>query len=331
MKGICPFCEKKRELELIQSLESIKVRGDMIEVKTQHLKCLDCENTFDDPRSDHDPLEIAYKKYRKLHEMIQPEEIKSFRKRYGLTQAEFSGILGWGIATLNRYENGALQSESHEKTLRLSMDPTNFLKLIEEAPVVLSEEKRKRLIKELQAEEAESYSFGRIIEIQFGRYNPDEFSGYRKLELAKLFNAILFFCKGEGEFRTKLNKLLFYADFKHYKEYSVSITGAHYAHLPHGPALNNYDYYYAELENNNALKTEEVFFDDHIFEKFVSSIEPDLSVFSESDLEILILVKKNFSDYTARKIRDFSHDEKGYKETLNGELISYKYGDDLQI
>lgn len=331
MKGICPFCEEERVLEHITEPEKIKVRGELIEVESQYLKCLSCSNTFDDPQSDFDPLVLAYREYRKRHGLTQPEEIKQFRKRYGLTQGELSVILGWGIATLNRYENGALQNEAHEKTLRLAMKPENFLRLIEDTPSALSEEKRKRLIEELQKEEEEALSFERVIELHFGRYEPDEFSGYKKLELSKLFNAILFFCKEPGAMKTKLNKLLFYADFKHFKEYAVSITGARYAHVPFGPAPDNYDYYFTSLIGSGALAVQEIPFPEYTGENYVSTKKPDLSVFSESELKILASVKEFFNDFNASAITNFSHEEVGYNETDEGKIISYKYATKLKI
>jgi hypothetical protein len=66
------------------------------------------------------------------------------------------------------------------------------------------EEKRIRLISELKAAE-ESCSLEMIYE-QFGKYEADELSGYRRLDLGELFSAILYFCK--GGLKTKLNKLL---------------------------------------------------------------------------------------------------------------------------
>jgi putative zinc finger/helix-turn-helix YgiT family protein len=139
MRGICPNCEKERELELVRRGESIEIRGEPIDVEMVYYKCLTCGEEFEDPRSDYDPLDKAYREYRRRHRLTQPEEIKSFRKKYGLTQHEMSSLLGWGYATLNRYENGALQSEAHEKTLRLIMDnPHNFLKLIEESPILIA-------------------------------------------------------------------------------------------------------------------------------------------------------------------------------------------------
>jgi len=333
MKGICPFCEKECNIESIETVEEIKVRGEVFEIETHYLKCTVCNSTFDDPTSDHDPLELAYREYRKRYGITQPADIKAFRKKYGLTQGELSSILGWGIATLNRYENGALQSQAHEKTLRLAMEPDNLIRLVEESPGALNKEKKERLMKNLQLEGEESFSFQRIFENRFGRYEPSELSGYRKLDLNKLFNAILFFCKDEeGVYKTKLNKLLFYADFKHFKEYVVSITGCRYAHIPFGPAPDNYEYYFATLIENKLLDPKEIRFDEDIVgEKLVSATEPNLSIFGEGELKIMASVKEFFKDFTATQIKDYSHEEQGYKETSNGDTISFDYAETLQL
>jgi putative zinc finger/helix-turn-helix YgiT family protein len=161
MKDICPNCEKETELELIQRLEDIKVRGEVITVEVKYYKCKKCGEEFEDPCSGEDPLDKAYGEYRRRHGMMQPEEILESRKKYGLTQNEMNRLLGWGGATLSRYENGALQDETHEKALRLAIEPRNLLKLIEGTPNVLPEEKRDRLIKKLRA--AERFSLPKIL------------------------------------------------------------------------------------------------------------------------------------------------------------------------
>ncbi|MEW6376627.1 MAG: type II TA system antitoxin MqsA family protein [Thermodesulfobacteriota bacterium] len=331
MKGICPNCEKETELELIQKVEDIKVRGEVIKVDVKYYKCKRCGEEFEDPRSDEDPLDKAYREYRRRHEMMQPEEVRDFRKRFGLTQNEMSRLLGWGGATLSRYENGALQDETHEKVLRLAMDPRNLLKLIEESPDALPKEKRDRLINELRAAEEETFSLEMIYEERFGKYEADELSGYRRLDLAKLFNAILYFCKG-GVLKTKLNKLLFYADFKHFKDYAISITGARYAHIPFGPAPDKYALYFAALLENGAIDVKEyVYSEEVIGEEFISVKEPDLSLFSDSELKILATVKEHFKDFNVKKITDFSHDEEAYKKTAPGDIISYEYANELKL
>jgi putative zinc finger/helix-turn-helix YgiT family protein len=331
MKGICPNCEKQTELELIHDTEAVVVRGESIPVEVEYYKCRECGEEFEDPRSPDDPLDKAYREYRKRHNVMQPEEIKALRKRYGLTQNEMSRLLGWGGATLSRYENGALQDDAHEKTLRLAAEPHNLLRLIEESPNTLSEEKRQRLMEQLRSEEEEAYSFERIYEERFGKYEADEISGYRKFELSKLINAILFFCK-EGIWKTVLNKLLFYADFKHCKEYTVSITGSRYARIPYGPAPDNWNHYLALLIEDGALREEEVPYSDEIIgERLVAERKPDLALFSDTELKILASVKEHFKGWSAKKISDFSHEEKGYVETSNSKLISYTYAKDLQI
>ncbi len=56
-----------------------------------------------------------------------------------------------------------------------------------------------------------------------------------------------------------------------------------------------------------------------------------LSLFSDSEIKTLLSVKEFFKDYTATKIKDFSHKEQGYKETSERQCISYEYADALQI
>lgn len=329
MKAVCPNCEKETKIERIRTKERIDVRGETIDIETDYSKCTECGAEFENTRG-HDALEEAYRAYRARHGMLQPEQIRDWRKNMGLTQKEMSALLGWGDATLSRYENGALQDEAHDKILRLAMEPHNLLKLIRETSRAVSDQKRNRLIAELEAAEVEACSFERIFEERFGGYEPDEYSGYRKLDTAKLLNAILFLCRG-GTLKTKLNKLLFYADFKHFKEYTISLTGAHYVHLQYGPVPQNYEFYFAELVNERKLEIEETEVGQYFGENCISRKEPDMRVFLDSEIKVLAEVKDYFKDFNSSRIRNFSHKERGYNETQLGEAISYQYAKDLQM
>jgi putative zinc finger/helix-turn-helix YgiT family protein len=331
MKAICPHCEATRDVKIVNTKETVDIRGERIEVPVKYYKCLTCGGDFDDPKANSDPLERAYAEYRSRHGMVQPSALKVFRKRYGLTQNELGRLLGWGLVTVSRYENGALQDEAHDKEARLAMEPRNLIKLIEETPDAISNDKKLRLLQELQKEEEEAFPFERIFAERFGKYEADELSGYRNLDVTKIFNAMLFFCRG-GDFKTKVNKLLFYADFKHFKEYTTSVTGAQYVHLPLGPVPDNYDYYFAALIGNGSLKVEEEICEPgFVTERLVTVNAPDLSLFSDSEIKTLAAIKEHFQDYTATKIKDFSHEEPGYKETSEGQRISYEYADALLI
>jgi putative zinc finger/helix-turn-helix YgiT family protein len=334
VRGLCSNCEKETGLELVTKEEVIRVRNKPIKIEVQYSRCVECGDEVFDPNLNVDPFNLAYREYRKKYGFLQPEEIKDWRKANKLTQSELAKLLGVGGATISRYENGALQDPSHEKLLRLVMNPSNLLRLIEGSEGVFTEAKKRRLVEALQEVEADAHSIDSTIIVSFGNYEPNEYSGYRKLDLERLYNAILFFCK-EGVLKTKLNKLLFYADFKHYKEYALSITGARYARIPFGPAPDNYEIYYGALSSQKAIEfMEEVYPPKYGGEPVVGEIikaakKPDLSLFTASELRIMASVQEDFKEYNAREITEFSHKEAGYQETQNGGTISYNYAKKL--
>jgi putative zinc finger/helix-turn-helix YgiT family protein len=288
------------------------------------MKCRECGDEVLDPSLGVDPFNAAYEEYRKRHALLTPGEITNWRGSYNLTQNELAGLIGIGTATLSRYESGSLQEESLDRLLRFTMEPSNLLKLVERSEGVFKPAKKERLIKALTEARADSCSIDTAIVLNLGGYQPDEFSGYRKLDLTKLYNAILFFCKN-GVVKTKLNKLLFYADFKHYKEYGVPITGARYAHIPFGPGPDNYEIYFASLNTQKAIQFEEEIYTGYVGENIKAIKEPTLGLFTTSELKIMASVAEHFDKHSASEITKFSHKEVGYQETENGELISYTY------
>jgi putative zinc finger/helix-turn-helix YgiT family protein len=332
VKDICPSCEKVTDLERVQRQEAINVRGELIEVEDQFFHCLECGEEFEDPKSMYDVFSLAYRKYRHMHGMLQPEEIRAWRGKYSLTQKELSSLLSWGGATLSRYEQGGLQDDAHEKMLRLIMDPYNFLNLVKENDLAILEDKKGELTRTLNAEIEKKFSLFKILSERFGNYSADQLSGNRLLDINKLLSVIRFFCHESGQFITKINKLLFYVDFKHFKEYSLSITGSRYVKITYGPVPKNYQFYIAFLESNKLIFIKEVFFDNgNSGEEIISIEKPDLSIFSDTELQILLEVKKYFKGFSAKKISDFSHEEIGYIETKNSNAISYLHAKSLKI
>ncbi len=331
MKAFCPNCEKDTEQRFVNKVEEINIRGEMIPVQMEYYHCGECGEDFEIPRPEYDPLEKAYREYRRRKGLLQPEEIKKFRKELGLTQKEWSEILGIGIATLNRYENGALQSEAHDQIIRLCMQPATLLQILENKTGLLSEINREHLFRLLRTKDQ---GCGDLLEgaiEQFGSYPPSLMSGYIRFNANKLFQAIKFFCFKDRVVKTKLMKLLFYADFKHFKENGVSITGARYAHAIHGPVPDQFETWLVAIsEWDKQITCEEQAYGDYVGEVY-SSVEADWSVFSTSELAALALVKDKFQKYSARQIREFSHLEKGYSNTKAGEIISYQYAQELQI
>ena len=328
-RGICTNCENETEFERLVKKETFTVRGESIVIDVEYNKCKNCGDEVLDPEVNRDPFDLAYGEYRKQHALLQPEEIKNWRKTHHLTQSELAKLLGIGVATINRYENGALQNESHENLLRLAMDSFNLLKLIEKSEGVFIEHRKKKLLDALKESEEVSCSLDDTIMITFGSTEKNGLNGFKKLDLSKVYNAVLFFSK-DGVLKSKLNKLLFYADFKHFKEYTLSITGLRYAHLPYGPVPDNYAMYYATLFSKGLVEfMEEPYPNGYVGELIKAVKAPDLNVFSPGELRVMASVMEDFKDYNATQIQEISHKETGYQQTTAGETISYMYANEL--
>lgn len=198
LKKICLNCEKEVLLEHIKTTEEIYIKGETITVPVDFYKCSECHEEIENPDAP-DELILAYKEYRRRHGMIQPEDIRMVRKKYGLTQNELSSLLGWGGATLSRYENGALQDEAHDKTLHLIMNPENVLTLIEKTPTAVEFSKRSQLIDRLNMLRRDFFylqyvcSLKNFYEDSYVKDQLDHLNGYQNLDITKLLNAILFF------------------------------------------------------------------------------------------------------------------------------------------
>jgi transcriptional regulator with XRE-family HTH domain len=264
--------------------------------------------------------------------MLQAEDIKEIRKKYGITQTELSRLLGVGGATLSRYENGALQDKAHDTQLKLISDPRNMLKIVHENAELFGEVRIKSLTSNLEKIVKDEYPIERCLEEMYGSSERTIFTGFQPLDINKLLNSILFFCK-EGLLKTKINKYLFYADFKHFKDYTLSITGATYAHLPLGPVPNNYEIYLSFFVNEGYLTIEEVYYSDPniVGEKYISREKSILSDFSDSEIKVLSTIKEFFKNYSATDISKYSHEEKAYLETDEQDVISYEYAKFLKI
>ncbi|MFH1453457.1 MAG: type II TA system antitoxin MqsA family protein [Armatimonadota bacterium] len=330
----CQECGQEKTLEEIRKTELINVRGEEIPVEVIYCHCNSCAVDFENLDDKNDYLDLAYRKYRQRHDMIQPEGIKKLRKKYELTQTEMAKLLGWGNVTLARYEKGALQDHAHDKALKFLTEPRNVYALLKQNPESVDKEKYNKLKNYLVACIEKEFEKD-LIKTSFD-YFGDKFSGFSAFSFEKFINMVLFFCKG-GIFKTKLNKLLFYADFKHFKNCEKSISGIQYIHAAYGPVPKLYSFLLAYLIENKLIDIDEVEFghDKHnkevLGEEFNSMVNSDLNLFSDSEIQTLIEIKNYFSSFGSKKISEFSHEEPAYKLTQNGEMISYEYAKELNL
>lgn len=111
----------------------------------------------------------------------------------------------------------------------------------------------------------------------------------------------------------------------------MSITGTCYQRLPHGPVPRNYEVLYALICKENKLNMDETRMGPYVGEVYTSISEPDLSIFSGSEIGILDKINEFFATHTASQIRDYSHRENAYAETAHLSLISYEHAITLSV
>ena len=149
-----------------------------------------------------------------------------------------------------------------------------------------------------------------------------------EIDLVRLKEAILYVSRlGEGDpmfGAIKLNKVLFYADFQAHREAGESITGATYQHLSEGPAPKELLAAMEELQHEGRIRSEEKPYYNRTQKRPVTQADPDVNIFTPSQLEMLDRAFESLLFLNARQVSDLSHQEWGWRLTVPGEAIPYR-------
>ncbi len=338
MKGnFCPNCEEYTKVKLGVEKEVYNVRGEPTQIEAEVTICQKCGSKIFDEERDSRNLERAYSHYREKHNLLPPDEIRSMREKYGLSQRALSRLLGCGEITIHRYENGAIQDNAHDNLLRSIADPKNMQRFFEtnrdKLPTYTVARLEKRIASFMQEDREQAFqvSFERLVSHQ----HVDLTSGFKAYDLEKLENMILYLAKRlGGVLSVKLNKLLWYCDFLHFKETSLSISGSQYVRLQYGPVPKYYDFITDMMHNEGLVDKGEVVFNARkgvVGEEFTALVEPDKSLFSEKEIQVMDFIADTFHEHTSTRIKEKSHREAAYKKCKDGDIISYEYAKELSL
>jgi uncharacterized phage-associated protein len=278
----------------------------------------------------------VYNKYREKYGIPFVDEIKRIRDQYDLSAAKMSEVLGLGANIYRNYEAGEMPSVATGRLIRLAEDPREFMKLVEISRKALEPHEYERVKKKVD----QSLSGWGVVEDilenwLLGNRYPCILNGFRVANLERIGNMVCFFAYRNKPFTTALNKLMFYADFGHFKKYGHSISGIYYKALPKGPVPENYGGIYNAVVNNGFVKIEEKDFGEYVGERFISDhcdiFDKNRSLFTETELEMLMLVSDKFKDMSTKKIVDISHQEPAWQDNIDDyHRISFEYGFELK-
>ena len=333
MMDYCEVCEKEVETKVITRKETFNVCGEDIEVNAQIMICADCGEELFNEELDSKTLVCAYNEYRRKHKLLFPEEIKRIREQYGLSQRSFAKLLNWGDKTIHRYENGAIQDRVHNSLLLFLREPENMRTYLLENEVTIDEKQKARLLETVERlEQTTEYRTGRRFFELLSSSIPSEENGFKRFDYDKFCAMVLFFAHKNVELlKTKLMKLLNYSDMIFYKENGISISGLKYAHLPYGPVPDHFEMLLGKMAEDHIAHINILY--DGAYEKHQVVPEQDIPEGGLTDLELNVLerVYEKFKDFGSSDISAYSHKEKGYQSTKEGEIISYAYAKDIKL
>lgn len=333
MMNYCEVCGKEVETQIITRRETFSVCGENIDVDAQVMVCADCGEALFNEDLDSATLINVYNEYRRKHKLLLPEEIKKIREQYGLSQRGFSKLLNWGDKTIHRYENGAIQDRAHNSLLLFLREPKNMRTYLTENEIGLDEKQKAVLLRTVERLEQDTeYQIGRCFLNLFCSRPPCEENGFKEFDYEKLCAMVLFFAQKSVELlKTKLMKQLNYSDMIFYKENGISISGLQYAHLPYGPVPDHFDMILGKMASDHIAHIEVIY--DGAYEKHQVVPERDVpeGILSDAEIEVLNRIYEKFKDFGSVEISEYSHNEKGYRATKQGEIISYAYAKDIQL
>lgn len=325
-----------KEMEVVVREMQLDFRKESFEVNYPSYYCADSKQFFTSTEFDTIKMKQVYNQYRDRYNLPFPEEIREIRTKYKLSAVKMAEILGFGVNSYRNYENGEVPSQSNANLIQLAKDPSKFKHLIKinTAYSEGSSEKEELLARVdnlIQKKRKRRFAFV-VEDFLLGDKLPDNYSGFIRPNIEKLTEMVVFFASVMNPFVTKLNKLLFYTDFLHYRYEAVSMSGTRYRAINMGPVPNNYDRIFDFMNTEGAVDIIQGETDWGYTKEFKANREFDETLFSDLELDILNRVGTKFKDMTVSEVVEYSHLEDAWIDNFhNGKrLIDYKYAFNLK-
>ena len=234
-------------------------------------------------------------------------KIKRIRLSLKMSQEQLAEKLGLKRTTLSQIENSErkLTAEELIKLARIFHISVDELADLQKAPeVILPEQKR------------QNKSQTNI------RINVPQ----KKLEK---FKEVLLYILNEvgskhnvGE--TVIYKLLYFIDFDFYEKYEEQLVGAAYIKNQYGPTPIEFKKIVENMIENGEIEKVESSYFSYPQTKYLPRKKADLSQLKANEIEVINTVLNKLSNFTARQISDYSHDDVPWLTTEDGKIIEYE-------
>jgi hypothetical protein len=121
---------------------------------------------------------------------------------------------------------------------------------------------------------------------------------------------------------TKLNKILWFADLEYYRQNSRTITGLDaYVRMPRGPVPDGIEVALNELKAKGSIIERQSRVIDYYRREFISLREPNISMFSATEIDTLNVFIDIIRRQPAGFVSDVTHEDPFWKELDNGQMM----------
>ena len=330
----CPFCDGTAHLDW--NKKEVHFRKEAFFVQQFYYKCNLCKAEYTTNDTDNASMLQVHNQYRAKHSIPFVEQIINIREKYGLPASKMNEVLGLGANSYTNFEKGDVPSAAIANLLLIAENPVEFKKMVLRSHDIFSSNAYHILLNKLDTLINNAAQDVRLAKIDYLN-EPLSFNGYRVpnyLKTANLICLLIDKCKNDFNDRMKLNKLLFYTDFLHYKNNLSSITGLSYRAIQHGPIPSCYSNLLTYLEEENFIQsTYQKNSNGGAVEIFTVNNGFDNSVFTETELATIEHICELFKNTSSWELRNQSHEETGWLDNqLNRNLIDYqRYAFDLKL
>lgn len=323
----CPLCGELHLVERKARTAIATIKGEKVKYTEEFFICENSdeeENEFILSKAMDANLLAARDAYRTAHGMFTSKDIVALRARYGLTQRELAKMLGWGEATVSRYESKQIQDETYDAVLHTISDNAFEAKQYLIRNRSSFEETRYQELAELIEKDIQETSADfltrKLLESQYSKFQSNvDLTGGTALNIDKVCNMVAYFASNcVGLFKVKLMKMLWYSDAVYFGKYGYSMSGLVYQHKPRGALpVGHYDLM-------SLIPHEELYNDfEYSSYKILPTADFDESVFTAEELEVLQAVLAKFGSYTGKDLADHMHKEIAYVQTADNAYIPY--------
>lgn len=125
--------------------------------------------------------------------------------------------------------------------------------------------------------------------------------------------------------QTVLYKLLYFIDFDYYEKHEEQLMGLTYIKNTYGPTPREFKTVIDEMISQGVIDSVKAKHFAHEQQKFLPVIEPDISTFTAQEIAMVDSVLKRYSDFSASKLSELSHEDTPWQMAGDKENIDYEF------